>query len=158
MALFILIYVCSSLDILTSSQNLSTTRNEAIESLFTSITYFLVTHMRSGPLQWKSVRHLYFLLKKSTFLDKFPLFTTQWNENGNWSLVHLKIPFNLFRWQNIERNKLKVIAELKTAGNSHLKLHINFRSHMYFRCPVFRSYFEMFAQILMVAFSNSVLS
>lgn len=53
MALFILIYACSSLDILTSSQNLSTTRNEAIESLFTSITYFLVTHMRPGPLQWK---------------------------------------------------------------------------------------------------------
>ena len=119
---------------------------------------FLSNPHASRPCSEENFRHLYFLLKKSTFLDKFPLFTTQWNENGNWSSVHLKIPFNLFRWQNIERNKLKVIAELKTAGNSHLKLHINFRSHMNFRCPVFRSYFEMFAQILMVAFSNSVLS
>ena len=145
MALSILIYVCWSVDILTSSQNLSTTCNEATESLFTSITYFLVTHMRPGPLQWKILGIFISCLKKSKYIDKFPLFTAQWNENGNWSLIHLRIPFNLFIWQIIERNReLKVIAELKT-GNIHLKLYINFRSLMYFRCPLFRSNFEMSA-------------
>ena len=81
MALSILIYVCSSVDILTSSQNLSTTCNEAIESLFTTITYFLVNASR--PSSVETFKHLYFFLKNSTYIDKFSLFTTQWNENGN---------------------------------------------------------------------------